>query len=279
MAGSRMVSAALRPETIADTADAVRSAPRLFVVGADRHRAWRVDEPADSSVLDLSLLSGIVSIAPADQVVVVRAGTPLSHVQAALGAVNQTLPFAPFEAGDDPTIGGALSLALPHRLEGACGTWRDWTLGLTVVRPNGAVAKCGSAAVKNVAGYDVGRLFIGARGVLGVIAEVILKTFPLKALPNPTCVPSVASPGPRWVQRVPLGLGSQLRGPVVDVETATLWAPLAPDQMLPRFDDDWVIRSGCGRSNLSPVAHRDLFQRAKAIFDPTGKLNMGAFGE
>ena len=207
------------------------------------------------------------------------AGTPVSQVQAALAEVHQTLPFAPFDEGDDPTIGGALSLALPHRLEGACGTWRDWTLGMTVVRPNGVVAKCGSCAVKNVAGYDVGRLFIGARGALGVIVEVILKTYPLKALPSPSCGAVAGGPGPRWVQRVPLGIASSLAGDVIDAETATLWTALDADETLPRFDGDWVVRSGCGGNNLPLLAQSELFHRAKALFDPTGKLNPGAFGE
>ena len=150
---------------------------------------------------------------------------------------------------------------------------------MTVVRPNGVVAKCGSSAVKNVAGYDVGRLFIGARGTLGVIAEVILKTYPLKALPNPPCEALAEPPGPRWVQRVPLGLRPHLSGAVVDDETATLWTPLEPGQELPRLEGDWVIRSGCGRANLPPISHPELFKRAKDLFDPTGKLNAGAFGE
>jgi len=53
-----------------------------------------------------------------------------------------------------------------------------------------------------------GRLFIGARGALGVIVEVILKTYPLKALPNPSCGALAGASGPRWVQRVPLGMRS-----------------------------------------------------------------------
>ena len=268
----------LRPETTAEAAEAVRSAPSLFIVGADRHRDWRVDVPAEATVLDLSALSGIISIEPADQVAIVRAGTRVSQVQAELAAVNQTLPFAPFEDGDDPSIGGALSLALPHRLEGSCGTWRDWTLGMTVVRPSGVIAKCGSCAVKNVAGYDVGRLFIGARGVLGAIVEVILKTYPLKALPNPACEPLAEARGPRWVQRVPLGVRSHLLGKVIDDATATLWTPLDPGQILPRFDHDWVIRSGCGSLNLPSIRYPELFRRAKARFDPAGKFNAGAFG-
>ncbi|HLK15340.1 MAG TPA: FAD-binding oxidoreductase [Fimbriimonadaceae bacterium] len=274
-----MVAALARPESVAEVAEAVRASSRLFVVGRDAHRDWRLDEAGDSAVLDLGALRGVVDIQPADQVAIVRAGSRVSEVQAELNARNQSLPYAPFETDDDPTIGGALSLALPHRLEGACGTWRDWVLGMTVVRADGAIAKCGSCAVKNVAGYDVGRLFIGARGALGVIVEVILKTYPLRALPEPPAPRLSAPKGPRWVQRAPLGSAGRLSGGAVDRETGTLWAAVGADDELPRIEGDWVVRSGRGRQNLGVLPQPELFGRAKTVFDPLAKLNPGAFGE
>lgn len=273
-----MVDTALRPTSVADLAEVIRGTPKLHIVGRNGHADWRLDEGGDAAILDVSGLSGVVLVEPADQVAVVLAGTRISEVQAELARAGQTLPYAPFEENDDPTIGGALSLGLPHRLEGTCGTWRDWTLGMKVVRANGVIAQCGSHAVKNVAGYDVGRLFIGARGALGVIAEVILRTYPLKALPEASSHPLNAPPGPRWVQRTPLLHAAELSGGSVDPSTSTLWAALSSDRVLPRFEGDWVVRSGCGPNNLGDLANPALLARAKAIFDPTGKLNKGAFG-
>src|SRR5476651_1570951 len=76
-----------------------------------------------------------------------------------------------------------IAFNLPHTLQAQYGSWRDWILGMRVVQADGTFAKCGSKAVKNVAGYDVQKLMIGARGTLGLIAEVTLRTFPVKALP------------------------------------------------------------------------------------------------
>ncbi len=285
-----MVAEVACPSTTEELADLVRATDRISICGNDQHRAWRYDQQ-NHTAISTRELRGIVSIEPADQVVIVRAGTLVSELQEELGKINQTIPFAPFEECDDPTIGGALSLALPHRLEAQCGTWRDWTLGLTVVRPDGAIAKCGSCAVKNVAGYDVGRLFIGARGALGVVAEVILRTYPLKALPTPACEATNSGETPLWVQRVRLGDLEKLDGPgVIDPETATLWTALEIDATKPRFEHDWVLRrgdrtggTGFSQSDAEPLAEAAataaLKLRAKDRFDPTRKFNPGALGE
>lgn len=274
-----MVMPGATPNSIADLVEVIRSTDDLFVVGADGHRDWRCDHVEHGQRLTMLGLNDIISVEPADQVAVVQAGATVRDVQAALAEVGQTLPYMPFEISDDPTVGGALSLGLPHLLEAQCGTWRDWTLGMTVVRPDGTVAKCGSKAVKSVAGYDVARLFVGARGALGVIAEVILRTYPLRAVPAPEVEPIPRIDGPRWIQRTPLSSVGNLNGSLVDPLTATVWTALPIDGFLPRFSGDWVLRSGCGSGNLPQSPHPELTQRAKALFDPTSKLNRGALGD
>jgi glycolate oxidase FAD binding subunit len=268
----------IRPASIAELSEAVRAERTLRIVGSGRHAAWRVD-PEGPPELSLTGLTGIVELYGVDQVVVVRAGTMLSQLQTELAEVGQTIPYAAFEESDDSTIGGAVSLGLPHRLEGQCGTWREWVLGMTVVRADGTVAKCGSRAVKNVAGYDVARLFTGGRGALGVIAEVILRTTPLKSVPAPLCPALGRSEAPLWVQRVPLSLVGQLPSDgVVDPATATAWLPLPAESSLPRIEGDWVVRRGCGAANLPDIQHPALVYRALEIFDPSGKFNPGALG-
>lgn len=262
-----------------DLAETVGAGSCFRIVGADGHAGWRVDPPGPP-ILSLGSYTGIIDAHPADQVVVVRAGTLLDNLQRELATFGQTLPYAPFEAGDNPSLGGALALALPHRLEGQYGTWRDWVLGMTVIRPDGATAKCGSMAVKNVAGYDVAKLMIGARGALGVIANIILRTFPLKALREPACEPSDTVGKPLWVQRVKFGEKSCLpQTERIDSSTATLWTALPQDERLPRRPGDWVMRRGCGADNLPAPQHRELLERTKSLFDPNAKLNPGALGE
>jgi glycolate oxidase FAD binding subunit len=122
-------------------------------------------------------------------VVEVFAGTPIRDLQHALVEHAQCLPMVTWHEGYSPlhffngTVGGALSMGLGHALQAQCGGWRDWLLGATVVLADGAVARSGSRAVKNVAGFDVHKLFVGARGTLAVIAKATFRTSPLKSLP------------------------------------------------------------------------------------------------
>ncbi len=167
-----------RPTTLSELSQAIASSTQLKIGGLEEENP----SPGDSiDWLLMSEYSGIVQWMPEDQVVVARAGTLLSTLQSELAVKGQCLPLPQGIA--EVTLGGAISLNLPHAFQDQYGSWRDWVLGMTVVLADGSVRKCGSHAVKNVAGYDVQKLFIGARGTLGVIAEVILRTYPLKLLP------------------------------------------------------------------------------------------------
>jgi len=238
---------------------------------------------------------GIIEHDVEDQVVVVRAGTPLLELQFELGKVGQCIPLPTFEPTQamataalySPII-DEIGFNLPHALWAQCGSWRDWVLGMKVVQPDGTIAKCGSKAVKNVAGYDVQKLMIGARGTLGLIAEVTLKTFPLKALPQPQVefTQRLANRPANWIQRVrPVDFDSAVKSHAEfltanDRPSSTLWAVVPPAESLRRFEGDWVVRSGCGDKNLEfkdPTV-RALMTKAKSIFDPTGKMNKGEMG-
>jgi glycolate oxidase FAD binding subunit len=82
---------------------------------------------------------------------------------------------------DTATIGGVVAsgLAGPRRLR--YGTPRDLLIGITIVRADGTVAKSGGKVVKNVAGYDLGKLFAGSAGTLGLITEATFRLHPLPA--------------------------------------------------------------------------------------------------
>jgi len=157
---------------------------------------------------------------------------------------------------------------------------------MKVVTADGTVVKCGSKAVKNVAGYDVQKLMIGARGTLGLIAEVTLKTFPLKALPRSEVEFISPELHANWIQRVlPSDFDAALQSAkghltALDPRSSSLWAYVSTDEPLQRFDYDWVLRAGCGSKNLElmdPTVIR-LMKRAKELFDPSGKLNPGEMG-
>ncbi|HEX3900539.1 MAG TPA: FAD-binding oxidoreductase [Mycobacteriales bacterium] len=118
----------------------------------------------------------IVEHAAGDLVVTVEAGALLTDVQRVVGKAGQWLALDPPESG--ATIGGVVATAAsgPRRLR--YGTPRDLLIGSTVVLADGTVAKAGGKVVKNVAGYDLGRLFTGSYGTLGVIAECTFRLHP-----------------------------------------------------------------------------------------------------
>lgn len=237
----------------------------------------------------LASYAGITDFSPEDQVVVVKSGTTLGRLNKELAKAEQTIPHKmPLRLSiGDVQMGALIDYNLPHALEAQCGTWRDWILGMRVVLADGSVRVCGSKAVKNVAGYDAQKLFVGARGTLGLISEVTLRTFPLRAVPRRQTIDGRASGNhPHYIHRTIRSRFSELideagdRLVSGDPCTATVWANLEPGDELSRVKGDWVIRSGCDEKNLQltdPTQIR-LMKRAKEIFDPTGKLNPGEMG-
>jgi glycolate oxidase FAD binding subunit len=119
----------------------------------------------------------IVEHAAGDLVVTAQAGVPLIALQEHVAPAGQWLALDPPEPG--ATVGGVVAAAAsgPRRL--LYGTPRDLLIGITVVLADGTVAKSGGKVVKNVAGYDLGKLFTGSFGSLGVIAECTFRLHPL----------------------------------------------------------------------------------------------------
>ncbi|MDQ1746201.1 MAG: glycolate oxidase binding subunit [Frankiaceae bacterium] len=187
--------AAVSPSSVDELAAALRdtgSAP-VRVTGGGSKASWGgVARPADVE-LSTRGLDRIVEHAEGDFVVTVEAGARLADVQEAVGGKGQWLALDPPEP--DATVGGVVACAAsgPRRLR--FGTPRDLLIGVTVVLPDGTVARSGGKVVKNVAGYDLGKLFCGAFGTLGVVAQC---TFRLHPQPRAVRCVSVAAddPGP-----------------------------------------------------------------------------------
>jgi glycolate oxidase FAD binding subunit len=158
-----------------------------------------------AQLLDTRSYQGILDYAPSELVVTVAAGTPLRELEDALAAQGQCLPFEPphftwsgvgsAEAGlagspeplgegpsdgwPTPTVGGMVASGLAGPARGAVGGVRDYVLGLRMVNGQGEHLTFGGQVMKNVAGYDVSRLMVGAMGTLGLITEVSLKVLPV----------------------------------------------------------------------------------------------------
>lgn len=120
----------------------------------------------------------VVEYEPADLTCTVEAGIKLSELQKILGAKHQFLPIDPPYASR-ATIGGiiAANSSGPRRL--LYGSPRDLVIGIKVILPTGETVKSGGKVVKNVAGYDLKKLYIGSLGTLGVIGQLTFKVYPL----------------------------------------------------------------------------------------------------
>ncbi len=152
----------------------------LSVIPAGSGTKLGVGNPPDKVdlILSTSRLDQVLEYEPADLTVTVEAGIRLAVLQAKLAEHGQYLPLDPPYA-DRCTIGGitATNASGPSRLR--YGGARDRVLGIRIVQSNGTVVKSGGKVVKNVAGYDLNKLYLGSFGTLGVITEVSLKLQPL----------------------------------------------------------------------------------------------------
>ena len=167
------------PEVAAALAVAARHALAVVARGAGTKLDWGYPPERAGLVLDLSHMSGVIEYTSDDLVVRVKAGTPLSDLAERLSGAGQRLAIDEVVPGS--TAGGAVATGACGPLRHAYGAVRDRVLGMTVVRPDGVVARAGSKVVKNVAGYDLAKLFTGSYGTLGVLTELIFKLAPLPA--------------------------------------------------------------------------------------------------
>jgi FAD/FMN-containing dehydrogenase len=151
----------------------------------DREEVCRMIADAASrretvTACDLAALNRVVEHAPEDMTVTVEAGMTLAGLQAVLAKGGQCLPIDPPHP-ERVTVGELISENLSGPRRYGYGTIRDSLIGLRVVLANGRLVHSGGKVVKNVAGYDLQKLFVGSRGTLGVIVEA---TFKLRPLPE-----------------------------------------------------------------------------------------------
>ena len=139
--------------------------------------------PLQGEELDTRAYCGIVSYEPSELVVTARAGTPLAEVEALLAEHGQCLAFEPPHFGASTnahaTVGGMVAAGLSGPARASVGAVRDFVLGVQLVNGRAEHLTFGGQVMKNVAGYDVSRLMVGAWGTLGLLTQVSLKVLPL----------------------------------------------------------------------------------------------------
>jgi len=183
-----------RPDSTAELGAVLAAAAGLNLASVPRGTgtklAWGRPPDRCDLVVDMLGLDQVLEHEAGDLVARVQAGIRISELAAVLGRAGQELaldvPSQPASgngdgAGGRGTVGGVLAtgLAGPRRLR--FGTPRDLTIGITMVRADGQIAHSGGKVVKNVAGYDLGKLLAGSYGTLGVIAEAAFRLHPVPA--------------------------------------------------------------------------------------------------
>jgi D-lactate dehydrogenase (cytochrome) len=184
--------------------DGEEIAPTCSEEAADALRAWNAQNPSprvqvrgggtkskmlppSDTRLSTRALRGLKAFARDDLYVTVGAGTPLAELQAELARDKVWVPIA--SPWRDSTIGGIVATNFNAPLRMRYGALRDLILAITTVLPDGRVIRAGKPVVKNVAGYDLPKLFIGAYGTLGVMTDVTFKLMPFPRARTTLVVP------------------------------------------------------------------------------------------
>lgn len=171
----------VRPSTYDEVCNLLRYAnnERLAVIalGGRLHLGLGNMPSKYDIAIDVTRLSRVVEFEPADLTVSVQAGITLGALRAATAEAQMMVPFDP-ELRDEATVGGVLAIALSGPSRMSLGAPRDFTIGMRVVTADGRLTRAGGRVVKNVAGYDLCKLYIGSLGTLGVIVEATFKLIP-----------------------------------------------------------------------------------------------------
>ena len=175
----------VEPETEQAVSEALRCADRdgLAVIprGGGTKQDWGNPPGRADLILSTARLNRVIEHAWADLTVTVEAGCTIAELQSTLAKHGQRLAIDVLWP-DYATVGGILSTNDSGGLRLAYGALRDLIIGITLVLPDGTIARSGGKVVKNVAGYDLPKLATGALGTLGVITQATFRLHPLPHL-------------------------------------------------------------------------------------------------
>jgi glycolate oxidase FAD binding subunit len=172
------------PTSAIELAELVASSNRdrapIVITGNSTKLDWGGIVTGAKSIVSTQKLDRLIAHAVGDLTVTVEAGMKFAQVQEILATAKQFLPLDPVYP-DRATIGGIIATANTGSLRHRYGGVRDLLLGISFVRADGKIAKAGGRVVKNVAGYDMMKLFTGSYGTLGILTEVTFRVYPQPA--------------------------------------------------------------------------------------------------
>ena len=174
--------AVVEPETEDEVAAVLRFASSEGLAVIPRGGGTQMDYGAPPRradiVLSMARINGVIEHAPHDLTLTVRAGTSLADLQRTLGAARQWLALDP-PLPPGATIGGIIATNATGPRRQRYGGVRDQIIGVRVALADGTIARGGGKVVKNVAGYDLPKLYTGALGTLGVVLSASFRLYPI----------------------------------------------------------------------------------------------------
>jgi glycolate oxidase FAD binding subunit len=190
--------------SVSEIGSVQEAAEVLARASADGKRV-SIEQDGGDVVLSTGRLDRVLEHEAGDLTAIVEAGVRVRDLNERLAGHGQMLALDP---PGNPTIGACLAANLSGPRRHRYGTARDLVIGVTVVLGDGTIASSGGKVVKNVAGYDLGKLFCGSEGRLGLIARVALRLHPrpesARTLAAPVESPADAQAKARAILRAPL---------------------------------------------------------------------------
>jgi len=170
----------ITPTTTAELVEVVRSQPRVLAIGA-RTKPRLSQVPGDVCLISTGALRGIVEYEPEEFTFTALAGTSVREISQVLAEKGQYMPFDPMLMDAGATLGGTVAAGLSGPGRSRFGGVRDFILGVRFVDGDGRLLRMGGKVVKNCAGFDLPKFFVGSLGRYGVLAEITFKVFPTPA--------------------------------------------------------------------------------------------------
>ena len=219
------------PASTTEAAALLRAAAELGLTvlprGSGSRLHWGAPPASCDLIVDTRRLDQIVEHAAGDLVVTAQAGVRFDDLADVLASADQRLALDPPISG---TIGGLIATGAAGPLRFRYGSPRDLLIGITIVRADGAVAKSGGKVVKNVAGYDLGKLFAGSYGTLGLITQA---TFRLHPKPETSTWITVESASPAPAAEVVQAMAdSPLAPSAIELDWPSATAPISVSVLL-----------------------------------------------
>ena len=164
----------VRPQSIDELGATIRTSTAIYPFGGQTKTSLGMPPTKPGHAVDLRGLAQVIDFPARDMTITVQAGITIAEMRKVIHAEKLDLPIDVAQS-DRATLGGILATNTSGPRRFGYGTLRDYVIGISALNDKGLEFKAGGRVVKNVAGYDLCKLHVGALGTLGIISQVTLK--------------------------------------------------------------------------------------------------------